>query len=331
MIITPGQFSQRAAFYQQLAQLTSAGVPITSGLQHLQRYPPARSYARPTAALLDNLSQGYTFSESLRRLGSWLPEFDIALLQAGEHSGRLDSCFRLLADYYEDRARLARQVIGDLAYPAFLLHFAIFILPFAEFFRTGNWLVYLAQTVGVLIPIYALGLALIYAVQSKHGETWRSIMEALFRPVPILGKARRELALARLAAALEALLSAGVTIIEAWELAASASGSPALRRAVLGWRHLVDAGQTPAEAVRVSLQFPPLFANQYATGEVSGKLDDTLRGLNRYYQEEGSRKLHAFARWTPRAIYLGIMLMIAYRIVRFWADYFHQIGAAGGF
>ncbi len=331
LIITPGQFSQRAEFYHQLGQLTAAGIGIPAALEHLRRNPPTRSYRQPIGNLIERLNEGYTFSESFRALGSWLPEFDIALLQAGEKSGRLDSCFRLLSDYYTDRARLARQVIGDLAYPAFLFHFAIFILPFAELFKSGNWVVYLAQTFGVLIPIYALVLAIIYAAQSKHGDSWRSWMESLFHRVPVLGKARRELALARLSSALEALLSAGVTIIEAWELAATASGSPALRRAVLGWRPLVDAGQTPSEVVRASPKFPPLFANQYATGEVSGKLDETLRGLNRYYQEEGSRKLHALARWTPRAVYLGVMLMIAYRVVRFWADYFNQIGAAGGF
>jgi type II secretory pathway component PulF len=331
LIITPGQFSQRAEFYHQLGQLTAAGIGIPAALEHLRRNPPARSYRQPIGQLIDRLSEGYTFSESFRALGSWLPEFDIALMRAGEQSGRLDNCFRLLGDYYTDRARLARQVIGDLAYPAFLFHFAIFILPFAEFFKTGNWVVYLAQTVGVLVPIYVVVLAVIYAAQSKHGESWRSWMESLFHLVPVLGKARSELALARLSSALEALLSAGVTIIEAWELAATASGSPALRRTVLAWRPLVDAGQTPSEVIRVSSKFPPLFANQYATGEVSGKLDDTLRGLNRYYQEEGSRKLHALARWTPRAVYLAVMLMIAYRVVRFWADYFNQIGAAGGF
>jgi type II secretory pathway component PulF len=331
LIITPRQFSQRAEFYHQLAQLTGAGIGIPAALEHLRHNPPARSYRQPIADLLDRVSQGYTLNESFRGLGSWLPEFDIALLQAGEHSGRLDSCFRLLGDYYTDRARLARQVLGDLAYPAFLFHFAVFVLPFAQFFKTGDWVVYLAQTVGVLLPLYALVLAVIYAAQSKHGETWRGWMESLFRAVPVLGKARHELALARLASALEALLSAGVTIVEAWELAAGASGSPALRRTVLGWRPLLDAGQTPAEVVRNSPRFPSLFANQYATGEVSGKLDDTLAGLHRYYQDEGSRKLHALARWTPRAIYLGVMLMIAYRVVHFWADYFNQISAAGGF
>lgn len=331
LFLTPRQFSQRAEFYHQLAQLTASGIPLPTGLEHLRQHPPARSYVQPSTSILEHLKQGTTFSEAIRAQGNWLPEFDAALLQAGEQSGRLDASFRLLADYYNDKARLTRQVLSDLAYPAFLFHFAVFILPFAEFFKTGNWLVYGAQTVGVLIPIYAIILGVIYAMQSRHGEAWRAWIEAICKPVPVLGVARRDLALARLASALEALLSAGVTIIQAWELAASASGSPALRRVVVGWRPLVDAGQTPSEVVRACSEFPPLFANQYATGEVSGKLDDTLRGLHRYFQEEGSRKLHALARWTPRAVYLLIMLAIAYRIVAFWSDYFRQVGAAGGF
>jgi type II secretory pathway component PulF len=236
-----------------------------------------------------------------------------------------------LADYYTDRARLARQMIGDLAYPAFLLHFAIFILPFAQFFASGNWVVYLCQTVGVLIPIYAAVVLMIFAAQSRHGEAWRAFVESCLHPIPVLGVARRYLAMGRLAAALEALLSAGVTILEAWELAATASGSPALRRTVLGWRPLVNAGQTPAEVVSASGSFPELFASQYATGEVSGQLDSTLRRLHAYYQEEGSRKLHAVASWTPRFIYFGVVLMIAYRIINFYTNYFNQVKDAGGF
>src|SRR5436190_418415 len=82
--------------------------------------------------------------------------FDIALIEAGEQSGRLEACLQLLADYYRDRAQLARQVISDLAYPVALFHFAIFIFPFAQFFTSGNWRAYLLQTFGVLIPIYAV-------------------------------------------------------------------------------------------------------------------------------------------------------------------------------
>ena len=112
--------------------------------------------------------------------------------------------------------------------------------------------------------------------------------------------------LSRLAAALEALLNAGVTIIQAWEMAATASGSPAILKAVLAWKPQVEAGQTPSEAVNASSQFPELFANLYHSGEISGQLDDSLRRLRDYYQEEGTRKLHLLAQWVPRFIYFVV-------------------------
>jgi type IV pilus assembly protein PilC len=225
---------------------------------------------------------------------------------------------------------MARRMVSDLVYPVFLFHFAVFIFPFATFFLTGNWLAYLGRTFGILLPVYTGVGLILYAAQSGHGEAWRARLEAILHRVPVLGTARLYLALARLAAALEALLSAGVTVIQAWEMAAKASGSPALNRAVQAWRPRLDAGETPAEAVRAAPLFPELFANQYATGEVSGQLDEALKRLRAYYEEEGSRKLHTVAQWTPRAVYLFIVLMIAYRVLHFYTDYFRQVGQAAG-
>src|SRR2546426_2000293 len=109
-----------------------------NGLDHLQRHPPAHSYQRPIKQLLGELEAGCSLSEGIQRAGDWLPEFDIALLRAGEQSGRLEECFGLLADYYTERASLARQMIADLAYPVILLHVAIFIFPFAQLFLSGD-------------------------------------------------------------------------------------------------------------------------------------------------------------------------------------------------
>jgi type II secretory pathway component PulF len=331
LIFTPGQFAQHSEFYYQLGQLTAAGVGIPAALGQIRRNPPARSYRLPLSVLLERLAAGCTLSEAVQQLGSWFPEFDVALVRAGEQSGRLEGSLQLLADYYRDRARMARQAIGDLAYPVFLFHFALFIFAFVQWVRVGDGVAFMVQTFGVLLIIYSAVALAVYAFQSRHSERWRSWMERMLDPVPVLGTARRYLALSRLAAALEALLSAGVSIINAWELAAAASGSPALRRLVLGWRPLLEAGRTPAEVVSDSSRFPELFVNEYATGEISGKLDETLERLGLYYQEEGSRKLHSVAQWTPRAIYLAVMLGIAFFIVRWWADYFRQVGAAGGF
>jgi type IV pilus assembly protein PilC len=328
LIVTPRQFTQRAELYHQLGQLMSAGIPIVRALEQIERRPPASAYHQPLQRLLNEIAKGATLAESLQRL-DWLPAFDLALIGAGEQSGRLDTCFRLLADYYNDRARVIKQVISQLIYPVGLIHLAALIffivLPFAASQFNASLTLLFAKAALILSPLYGAVALMIYATQSKHGENWRARIESLLRPVPILGTARHYLALSRLAAALEALISAGVNIFEAWDLAATASGSPALRRAVAAWKSRVVAGQMPSEAVRLCPLFPETFANLYASGEISGKLDDSLRHLSRLYNEDGSRKLTAFATWTPRLVYMLVALFIGYKIIQFYTGYFNQI------
>ncbi len=216
-------------------------------------------------------------------------------------------------------------MLSDLVYPLFVFHFAIFLFPFISFFQNGNVALYLVKTFGILIPIYAVVIVLIFAAQGRRGVHWRSVFEKFLRPVPVLGKARRDLALSRLAAALGALLNAGVTVIEAWDLASAASGSPALQHAVAAWKPGVVAGTTPAEAVKNSALFPEMFANLYYSGEVSGQLDETLSRLHAYYDEQGRNKMHVLAIWFPRFIYFCIAGMVAYKVINFYLGYFNQL------
>jgi type II secretory pathway component PulF len=334
LIVTPGQLNQRAEFYHQLSQLISAGLGLVPALGQISRNPPSFSFRKPLQHSLAALADGRAVAESLRT-ANWLPDLDLALIEAGERSGRIDACFRVLADYYYERARLAKLIIAQLIYPALLIHMAAFIflilLPYAfsEFSANLTWLFIRAAL--VLSPIYLGTAFIIYAGQSRHGENWRALIEKLLRPLPLLGSGRRALALSRLSMALEALISAGVSVVEAWDIAANASGSPALRRAVADWKSQMAAGRTPAELVGAAPIFPETFANLYHSGEISGKLDETLRRLHDFYQEEGTHKLQLVAQWVPRFIYFAIVLLIAYFIIQFYTGYFNNINKLTNF
>jgi type IV pilus assembly protein PilC len=330
LLVTPKRLSQQAELYHQFGQMTDAGLPLLKTIETLHRSPPARMFRPGLERMLTHIRQGSTFTEAVRNVGLGMPAFDVALLEAGEKSGRLSETFRLLARYYEERASLLRDVLSQLAYPIFLLHFAVFLAPFPALFLTGDVAAYVSQVGMVLGPLYLITFLLLYATQSRHGESWRSIIESLARPVPVLGTAREALSLARLTSALEALINAGVNIIEAWELAAGASGSPALRRAVQRWHGRLLNGESPGDLVRVTKQFPELFANLYYTGEISGRLDDTLGRLHRMYQDIATRKLRALAQWLPKIVYLVIALSIAYRIISFYLGYFGQLNQVLG-
>jgi type IV pilus assembly protein PilC len=323
LIFTPGQLKQRAELYHTLGVLLSAGLTAPKALEQLHDNPPSRSQRAPLAQWQQYLREGMSVGDAVGRMGGWMPAFDVALVTAGDRSGRLDASFKLLAGYYEERAHMARKMIADLQYPVFLFHFAVFVFAFIDFLKPGHGFIRFSFVVlGILVPIYAAAAFLIFAGQGRHGEKWRSVVENILRPIPVLGKARRFLALARLAAALEALLNAGVIVTSAWELAAAASGSPALGRAVRGWKAMVESGATPAELIKASPEFPEMFASLYATGEVSGQLDETLGRLHRHYQEEGNSKMRTIAEWSPKLVYYMVMLLIAWKIIAYYYNYY---------
>lgn len=329
MIVTPGQLFRRADFYHQLAQLVTAGIPLTNALQQISHRPPALSYRKPLQQVLAELAQGKPVAQSLRD-ADWLPDLDLTLIEAGERSGRIDQCFRTLANYYTERGTIARQIIAQLLYPAFLIHFATLIfgvvLPWAgSQFNASIPMLFVSAAIHWLLPVYLTVALLIIGNQSKRGEGWRSFLERVLHPVPVLGTARRSFALSRLSMSLEALISSGVSITEAWRFAAVASNSPALKRIVATWKAPLESGATPAELVNAARYFPATFANLYQTGETTGKLDETLQRLHVFFQEDSSHKTKMLVKAGCMAVYLTAVLIIAMRIIGFYQGYFNQI------
>src|SRR5688500_9522770 len=153
---TPGRLAQHAEFYHQLAQLTDAGLTLRSALESQEHHPPARWLREPSRRLLGLLNGGSTFGEAVASARDWMPQFDAALLEAGEQSGRLPASFKLLAEHYAERARLAREVVANLAYPVLLFHVAILLGPLPQLVLTWNVGAYLGTVGRILVPIYAI-------------------------------------------------------------------------------------------------------------------------------------------------------------------------------
>jgi type II secretory pathway component PulF len=326
MTVTPGQLTRRANLYFQLASLVGAGVPIIQALEMVRS--GSRAYRTQLSTVIGRLQQGATFTEALRATGKWLPAFDLALFSAGEQSGRLDASLRSLGNYYQDHASMVRQVLSAMAYPIFLAHFAILVFPsslLTHLFFSGGVQDFIVNKIEILLPLYIVVIALVIAFQGNRGEMWRALLERITSYVPILGSARRDLALSRLSAALEALISAGVPIISAWGVAANASGSNRFKRTVSRAVPQMEAGVTPSEAVRISMAFPELFQNLYASGEVSGQLDSSLLRLRNHYQEQATLKFQNLANWTPKLLFLIVAIAIGYNVVSFYSNYFNQI------
>lgn len=325
LLTTPKSLAHFGELYHQLGSTLSSGISLVQGIEMLRDAPPSGHFRQHLNHILEDLRRGATFAEAIGNRGSWVPAFDVALLAAGERSGRLDDCCERLSAYYQERSRLMRSVLNELAYPAFLLLLVLLIFPpnaLANLFWHGDVRGFVVPKLITLAILGAAQFAILLLNRSgQHGWLRRGWEEAL-HAIPVFGRARRSLALARLTLALEALLNAGVDVLKSWELAAQASGSPALERATATALKRIAAGATPGEAIAASGVFPPKFQSVYRSGEASGRIDQSLQYLHKDFTDESSRLFKRLAEWTPRLVFLLVAGLIALYIIDFWTGYF---------
>ena len=338
MIFTPGQLKRRAELYHQLGSMIAAGVPLIEALEMAGKNSGLRVSRKIILSLVENLKNGLTFTDSMVKIHGWLPEFDIALLSAGEHSGRLDYCFKQLGFYYETRATIIRETISGLIRTAITFHLFLMLFPLGLFFNFvlgivnneyARCLPFIAEKILVFGALYGIAFFFIFASQGNRGVRWRALVEHVVQAIPVLRIAQKYLVMSRLSAALEALVSSGVSIVKGWPMAAAASGSPHLNKVVEGWKPHLEGGSTPAELVRETPYFPEMFVNLYHTGEISGKLDESLGRLHAYFREEGFLQLRMFTKILNGVLYGMVAILVGYNVIRFWVGYFNT--AMGSF
>jgi type IV pilus assembly protein PilC len=334
VIVTPAQLKRRAELYAQLGSMLTAGVPLMQALEMVTNDSKLRVSRKVMVTLLEHLKNGLSFGDSMAQVYGWIPEFDIALLSAGEHAGRLDYSFKQLGMYYDTRAAVIRETLGGLWRTAITFHVFLLLFPLGFLFDfilgilNGDYLKcvpFVVERVAAFALLWGTVFLLIFACQGSRGEPWRAIMERISRLVPILGTALQYLALSRLCAALEALVISGVSIVKGWALSSSASGSPSLKKTVAKWKPDLEGGSTPAGLVAETTYFPDMFRNLYHTGEISGKLDDSLGRLHTYYREEGFRLLRVFTKILNGVLYAFVALLVAYNVVHFFIQYYQKM------
>lgn len=353
-MVTPGQLARRAEFFEQLAAMIAAGVSLPKALEMVGKNRVAGVSQKTLHALTYHLNNGHTFTDSMRLVSGqlrpeagtaadlkfrpskdcWLSDFDIALLSAGEQSGQLDSAFRLLARYNGSRAKIIRDTIASLFFTALTLMVFMFVAPLGLLTKAfmgvynGNYhdcIPFIIEKIIAYGTLFGVIWFLFFATQGNRRGGWQSAVESIYAIFPWLRIAVKYLAVARLAMALESLLNAGVPVVRAWELAAVSSGSARLKSEILRLTPQLETGITPGEMVGQIRYFPEMFTHLYQTGELSGRLDESLTRLHTYFEEEGFRKLRTFFRALNMGIYFTIVGCVGYFIISFWVNYYGHL------
>jgi len=333
-------------FCGQFAIMLGTGIPLLECLEALrdQRFS---SYFRKIVALIcEDVRAGALLSEAASKHGKAFPEFFISMISVGEASGKLDTVFASLAEYFEKAAAIRRKRKSALAYPLMLLIMTVgivvlmltFVVPrFRDVltkldieaeglikavydvsdFLIGNWIYLLAAVVLVVTLFTAFGF-------TKNG---RYLYDKLRLHLPFFGKVAVNQASASFARAFGLLLSCGMDMSEALDAVQAVIVNRDIKKRFSKAAEEVRQGAPLSDSLSKYRVFPNVLLQMITTGEKTASLDGVLLRSCTFFETLAENALlSAVSKIQP----VMLILMAAIVAVLFLAVYSPMISIMNG-
>ena len=113
----------------ELASVVSSGLTITDGILVILQDDEDKRKAALLEKILGSVEQGSSITKAFAKTGAF-PNYFLKMLEVGETTGRLDTVFASLSEYYAGIEEISISVKSAVTYPAILLIvvFAVIIL-----------------------------------------------------------------------------------------------------------------------------------------------------------------------------------------------------------
>jgi len=294
-------------FTRLFATMIDAGLPIVQCLDILSGQTDNKHFAGVLRDIKNNVEQGATFSDSLRRHPKIFDNLYTNLVQAGEVGGILDTILSRLAVYYEKAMKLQRQVKGAMVYPSVVLVVFIGVL-----FILLGWVIPSFKTIfkdlGSADELPALTQLIIAASEAFTGNfifvvlgmggvaaavttiyrtpKGKRSFHKIFLKLPIIGAVLKKIAVARFTRTLGTLLASGVPILDAMDIVAKTAGNVIIEEGIQYTRTKVSEGKNMAGPLMETNIFPPMVVQMVGVGEQTGALDAMLNKIADFYDDE---------------------------------------------
>jgi len=300
-------------FSIDLRDLLSSGMTLGSAIQKLSRQSGSEARSAVLKEVHEDIVQGKSLSDALRKHPRSFPEFYSSVIRAGEAGGQLQQALENAVRHYERAAAAREQMVGALVYPCIVAVFGaltiiaclIWVIPqFTEIFvdlgqvlpAPTRLLIFLSNALlryGLLFVLLTV-LGVFGFLRWKQSETGRYTWHRFLLRVPVFSSVIRTGAYANFARTLANLLTNGVPVLRALEIVQKTVGNAVLEREISSMKSRVTDGSSLSRPLAESGVFPEVFTDMLSVGEEAGEVPRSLTQIARRYDEELTRNIKLF-------------------------------------
>src|SRR6476646_3437105 len=293
-------------FSRQLATMIEAGVSVVAALVTLEEQTDDKYLREVIIDVRSDVESGVVLSRALARHPKVFNRLFVAMVEAGESSGTLDTVLDRVATQIEKETALKRRVKSAMVYPTVVISFATLVLIFMLLFIVPVFVKVFDQLNGQLptptrivmgasnllrdywfLIFPAIGLSIYGLRRLKRTEQGRQRWDRFRLKIPMkVGDVVQKIALARFSRTLATLVAAGVDIISALEITGTTAGNWVIEQSLANVRERVHEGVPIGEPLSADPVFPPMVGQMVKIGEETGEFEHMLGKVANFYEDE---------------------------------------------
>lgn len=324
--------SEFIIFNQELATLLKAGLPLVQSLDILRKRVPNPLFKATLDDVYERVRSGSSLSDAFEAQGALFSGIYTASLMAGEKSGSLEQVIRRYVNHVKVLARVKTAVVSALIYPLVLVLLSIVVVglivfkvvpEFADFyaqFGRGSELPMSTRVVVAisnnlvgsagLIGLAAAALVAASFVWFRQPAQRRRLHSWILR-LPYFGPLARRFATAQVSRTLATLLSGGIPLVNALDVAAKSTGNKSIADQLAIVARQVREGGSLAQSLSERDLFPHVAIEMVEVGESTGALAEMLNSVADFYDEENEVSLTRFSNLVQPVLLIVMGVIIA--------------------
>lgn len=329
--------SDVAFMVRQLASLVKANIPLVDALTALVEQTEHDKLKVVLSQVRTDVNEGLSLGKATAKHPKAFDTVSINMIEAGESSGTLGLVLLRLADLKESQMRLRNKLFSSMMYPvlmmltsfALVVYIMIKVIPqIASVFEgmdkelpmvtkvminTSGFMVdwWWALIVGAFVGASSFARY----ISKGNGKAW---WDRTKLKMPVFGMIFRLVAITRFANTMSTLLQSGVPILSSLNIAKNLVDNVPIANAIATARENITEGQSIADPLRRSGEFPPMVIHMISIGEKTGELPGMLKNVSDTYEEQVNVKIEGLSALLEPAMIImmgGVVVTIVMAVL----------------
>lgn len=327
-------FSDLVLFTRQLSTMITAGLTLIEALGILRQQLSKPALIKLVSQIENDVKGGRSLVEVLEKSPKVFPPIYIALVRAGEATGKMDVILTRLADSLEKSRNFKSKVRGVLVYPSIVVS-GMGIVSFIVMTVVVPRMTGLYKEFGVTLPlptqiliavssfllnfwfiiILAVAGGVVFFLKFRQTNSGKHTVATLSLHVPIFGPLIKQATLVEVTRTLALLIDGGVPILTSLEIAQNATSNILYIEAFRDAGRRVEKGFPLSEPLSGSSLFPPILSQMVSVGEKTGKLGDSLFKLSSYFETEAESAIRTLTTALEPLIMIVLGLGVGFLVM----------------